>query len=97
MTADPLSAQVHSKAQAWGVLPKHLNAPNIVARAVSELELIDAQLHHAADLASSTTGASLRVEGGIATGSGEQQIGTLIGANHIITFNGRPRFSLSMG
>ena len=47
MTADPLSAQVHSQAHAWGVLPKHLTAANIVACAVNERESVIAQLDHA--------------------------------------------------
>jgi hypothetical protein len=47
VTADPLSAQVHSQAHAWGVLPKHLTAANIVACAVSEPELVNAELDHA--------------------------------------------------
>lgn len=120
MTADPLSAQVHSQAHAWGVLPKHLKAASIVGRAVNELQHLEAQpnegisttlaneakrtgksvreLEHeffsqalpisiiqrfsepqeiaamvvyaCSDLASSATGASLRVEGGIVTGLG---------------------------
>ena len=120
MTADPLSAQVHSQAHAWGVLPKHLKAASIVGRAISELQQLKAQpnegistmlaseskrtdnyvreLEHeffsqarptsiiqrfsepqevaamvvyaCSDLASSTTGASLRVKGGIVTGLG---------------------------
>jgi len=43
VTADPLSAQVHSQAHAWGVLPKHLKAASIVGRAISELQQLKAQ------------------------------------------------------
>jgi hypothetical protein len=51
VTADPLSAQahrqVHSQAHAWGALPKHLTAAYVVASAVNELELVNAELDHA--------------------------------------------------
>jgi NAD(P)-dependent dehydrogenase (short-subunit alcohol dehydrogenase family) len=43
VTADPLSAQVHSQAHAWGALPKHLKAASIVGRAISELQHLKAQ------------------------------------------------------
>jgi len=47
VTADPLSAQVHSQAHAWGVLPKHPKAANIVGCAVNGLQQLKAQPHHA--------------------------------------------------
>jgi len=134
VTADPLSAQVHSQAHAWGVLPKHLKAASIVGRAISELQQLKAQpnegistmlaseskrsgknvreLEHELFLKlarlrsfsafqnrkrwqpwSSTPAAILRVprparrcgsKAASARSSGEQQIGTHIGANHII-------------
>ena len=82
MKADPLSAQVEIETCTQDVLPEHLKTgnnvdyvavarPTSIIQRLSETQEVAAMVVYACgDLASSTTGATLRVEGGIVTGLG---------------------------